>query len=61
MIQDLGWTQLESTLKIMRVNVKNYVFGHDLTIGNMVNKGRCEDPQISETFTLEENASHHIT
>ena len=30
-IQNLGWTQLESTLKIIRVNIENSSFGNKLT------------------------------
>ena len=33
-IQNLGWTQLESTLRIMRVAVDNSSFGYDLTLGS---------------------------
>ena len=29
-IQNLGWTQLESTLKIMRVRIENASFGYNL-------------------------------
>ena len=40
-IQDLGWTQLESTSKIIIINVENSSFGYDGTIGNFVKMGLC--------------------
>ena len=38
-IQDLRWTQLESTSKIMMVDVENSSFGYDLTIGIWISDG----------------------
>ena len=38
-IQHLGWTQMESTLKIIMVAVEIYLFGYDLTIGDLVKRG----------------------
>ena len=40
-IQNMGWTQLESTLKIIRVNVENYSFGCILAIGDFVKRDVC--------------------
>ena len=34
-----GWTQLESTSKIIIINVENSSFGYDLTTGNLVKRG----------------------
>ena len=48
LIQDLGWTQLESTSKIIIVNVENSSFGYDLIIGNLL----LEDPLISKLGVL---------
>ena len=52
-IRNLGWTQLESTLKIIIVGVENSTFGYNLTIGDLVKRGSLpqmrEDPLISET------------
>ena len=39
MIQNLGWTQVESTSKIIIIDVDNSSFGYDLTISNLVNGG----------------------
>ena len=42
--ESLGWTQLESTLKIIMVWIDNSSFGYDLTIWNLVKRGvyhRC--------------------
>ena len=36
LIQDLVWTQLESTLRIMTMSVENSSFGYGLTIGDLV-------------------------
>ena len=62
-IQNLGWTQLESTLKIMRVAVENSSFGYNLTFEIWISEVLAylrEDASISETCPLEESASHHI-
>ena len=41
-IQNLRWTQLESTLKIMMVNVQNSSFEYNLTTGDLVKRGICQ-------------------
>ena len=38
-IPDLRWTQLESALKIIRVDVENSSFGYGLTIRILVKRG----------------------
>ena len=38
-IQDLGWTQLECTSKIIRIDVENASFGYNLTVGNLNSDG----------------------
>ena len=40
-IQDLGWTQLETTSKTMRVDVENSSFGYDSTTGDLVKSCLC--------------------
>ena len=43
-IQNLGWTQLESTVKIIVINVENSAFGYNLTFEMLVKRGvyhRC--------------------
>ena len=40
LIQDLGWTQLESTSKIIVVNVENSPFGYNLIFEIWISEGR---------------------
>ena len=62
-IQNLGKTQLESTWKIIIIDVENSSFGYNLTIWNWVKRGLDHSHRktlISETCPLEESASHHL-
>ena len=38
-IQNLGWTQLEYTLKIMRVGIENVSFGYELISEMWISEG----------------------
>ena len=49
LIEDLGWTWLESALKIIIMNVEKFSFGYDLTIGHFVKRvlpALREDPRF---------------
>ena len=55
---------MESTLKIIGVDVETSSFGYDLTIENFVKRGLwpllLEDLLISQLSPLEERALHHM-
>ena len=62
-IWNMGWTQLESTFKIMLVWIENF---HSDTIWFLkygfprIRAHLLEDPLISETCTLEDSTLHHV-
>ena len=39
----MGWTQLESMMKIMLVGIEDASFGYDLTIENVISEGPPPD------------------
>ena len=51
---------MDSTSKIIMVNVENSSFEYDLTILQGYPSLLLEDPLISETCPLEATASHHV-
>ena len=63
-IQNLKLTQLESTWKIILMNVKNFSFGYDLSIGNVAKRKYLllllEDLLILQFGAPAESASHHV-
>ena len=73
-IQNLGWTEFESTLKIIIIDVENSSFGCNLTFETLVKKGLppcCVRTLwflklvpwrrvLRTTCPLEKNASHHL-
>ena len=60
--QTLEWTHLESTSKIMSIDVENYLFGYNLAILKFVKRPPASPsggPSAYSNLCPEENASHH--